>query len=163
MMIERCGRDMFNLASETDKLAFYALSHSRDTLTREDVINVATPVADYDAYAFTNAIGARRREEALAILKDMKRRRLEPIIIVSEISGTINDMLRIAVLRADGLTQKEISSVTKIHEYRIGIMMRTLPDLDTCKRMLTLAKSADAEIKSSLDGFTVIERLICSI
>ena len=163
MVIERCGRDMYNLSGEIDKLSFYVLADGRNEITRDDIVYIAIPSTEYDSFALTNAIGARRREEALAILKDMKRRRLEPIIIVSEISGTINDMLRIAVLRADGLTQKEISAVTKIHEYRIGIMMRTLPDLDTCKRMLTLAKGADAEIKSSLDGFTVIERLICSI
>lgn len=163
LVIDRCGRDMYNLSGEIDKLSFFVLAQGRSEVTREDIISIAIPSDEYDSFALTNAIGARRREEALAILKDMKRRRLDPIIIVSEISGTVNDMLKIAVLRADGLTQKEISSVTKIHEYRVGIMMRTLPDDETCRRMLALAKNADSEIKSSLDGFTVLERLICSI
>ena len=112
MVIERCGRDMYNLSGEIDKLSFSVLADGRNEITRDDIIYIAIPSTEYDSFALTNAIGARRREEALAILKDMKRRRLEPIIIVSEISGTINDMLRIAVLRADGLTQKEISAVT---------------------------------------------------
>lgn len=163
LVIDRCGRDMYNLAGEIDKLSFYVLSQGRTEVTENDVIYIAIPSTEYDSFALTNAIGARRREEALAILKDMRRRRLDPIMIISEISGTINDMLKIAVLRTDGLTQKEISSITKIHEYRVGIMMRTLPDEATCRRMLTLAKNADSEIKSSLDGFTVLERLICSI
>ena len=163
LVIERCGRDMFNLAGEIDKLSFYALAQGRENITEEDVIYIAISSTEYDSFALTNAIGARKKEEALDILKDMKRRKLEPIMIVSEISGTINDMLKIAILKADGLTQKEISTVTRIHEYRVGIMLKTLPDEHTCRRMLTLAKQADLEIKSSLDGFTVLERLICSI
>ena len=163
LLIDRCGRDMFNLAGEIDKLSFYVLSQGRDSVVARDVAYIAIPSAEYDSFALTNAIGARRKEDALGILKDMKRRKLEPIMIISEISGTINDMLKIAVLKADGLTQKEISTVTRIHEYRVGIMLKTLPDEHTCRRMLTLAKQADLEIKSSLDGFTVLERLVCSI
>ncbi len=160
---ERCGRDMFALANETDKLSFYVLSKGRDTITREDVINIATPVEEYDAFAFTNAISARRRDEALDILYDMKRRRIEPIFICSEITRTVSDMLVIAVLRAEGLTQREISAATGTHEYRVGVIMRTLPDEAMCKRMLERCRDADLEVKSYGDGYTVLERLICTI
>ncbi len=162
-IIERCGRDMFNLASETDKLSFYVLSKGRNTVTREDVLNIATPVAEYDAFAFTNAIGARRRDDALDILRDMKGRRLEPILIISEITKTVCEMLTVAVLKADGLTQREISLETNIHEYRVGVILRTLPDESMCKLMLSRCRDADLEIKSSRDGYAVLERLICTI
>ncbi len=162
-IVERCGRDMFNLANETDKLAFYALSKGRSTLTREDVINVAIPVGEYDAFAFTNAIAARRRDDALDILSDMKLRRQEPIMIISEISKTVGDMASIAVLRRDGLTQKEIADILKIHEYRVGVIMRSLPDEQMCRVMLSRCQAADLEIKSSRDGYAVLERLICTI
>ncbi len=163
LIIERCGRDMFNLASETEKLSFYALSHGRSEVTREDVLTVTAPVGEYDAFAFTNAIGARRREEALEILSDMKGRRLEPIYIISEITRTVCEMLTVAILRADGLTQREISEETRIHEYRVGIMMRTLPSEHMCKLMLERCSAADREIKSSREGYAVLERLICTI
>ncbi len=160
---ERCGRDMFALANETDKLSFYVLSKGRNTLTREDVICVATPVEEYDAFAFTNAISARRRDEALEILYDMKRRRIEPIYICGEITRTVSDMLVVSVLRAEGLTQREISENTGIHEYRVGVIMRTLPDESMCKRMLERCHEADLSVKSYGDGYAVLERLICTI
>ncbi len=162
-IIERCGRDMFNLATETDKLSFYVLSRGRNTVEKEDVINVTVPVSEYDAFAFTNAIGARRRDEALDILRDMKGRRLEPVFIVSEISKTVCDMLAISLLRSDGFTQKEIAEETKIHEYRVSVILRTLPDEEMCKKMLSRCRQADLEIKSMRDGYSVLERLICTI
>ena len=154
---------MFNLASETDKLSFYVLAHGQREVTREDVISIATPAGEFDAFALSNAIGARRRDEALEILSDMKRRRLDPIIIISEITKTVCDMLSIAVLRSDGLTQREISDALKMHEYRLGLMLRTLPDEQMCKLMLSRCHDADLEIKSYGDGYAVIERLICTI
>ncbi len=162
-IVDRCGRDMFNLVSETDKLSFYVLSQGRDTVVHEDVLSVSTPVGEYDAFAFTNAISARRRDEALDILGDMKCRRLEPLFIISEITKTVCDMLTVCVLRNDGFTQKEIAEIAKLHEYRVGVIMRTLPDEQMCKRMLLRCRDADFEIKSSRGGYSVLERLICTI
>ena len=163
LLIERCGRDMFNLATETDKLAYYVLSKGRNTVTREDVMEIAIPVSEHDTFAFTNAIGARRRDEALDILRDMKGRRLEPVIIIGEITRTVCDMLTIATLRSDGLTQREIADALTMNEYRVGMIMRTLPDEQMCRRMLSLCHDADLEIKQWGDGYAILERLICTI
>ena len=163
-IIERCGRDMFNLANETDKLSFFVLSDGRREVTQEDVLTVSIPVGEYDAFAFTNAIGARRRDDALEILGDMKLRRQEPIFIIGEISRTVCDMLTIAVLRSEGLTQREISASTGIHEYKVGVILRTLPQEEMCRRMLERCRAADLEIKTfRSDGYAVLEKLICTI
>lgn len=163
LVIERCGRDMFNLASETEKLSYYVLAHGRQEITREDVMSIAIPASEFDAFALSNAIGARRRDEALEILRDMKGRRLDPIIVLSEILKTVYDMVAISALRADGMTQKEISDSLKMHEYRLGIILRTLPDEQMCKIMLSRCHDADLEIKMSRDGYAVLERLVCTI
>ena len=163
MIIDRCGRDMFNLATETDKLAFFVLSEGRRDVTREDVINVAIPVAEFDTFALSNAIGARRRDEALEILADMKLRRLDPLVIFGEINRTVTDMLSIALLRSDGLTQREISETLGMNEFRVGKIMQTLPETEMCRRMLRRCNEADREIKSWGDGFAAIEKLICTI
>ncbi len=163
-IIERCGRDMFNLSNEADKLSFFVLSDGRVEVTRSDVLNISTPIDEHDAFAFTNAIAARRRDEALEILHSMKGRRLEPIIIIGEISRTVCDMLSVAILRSDGFTQREIAAASDIHEYRVGVMLRSLPSEDMCRIMLSRCKNADREIKSfSSDGYSVIEKLICTI
>lgn len=163
LTIERCGKDMFNLASETDKLAFYVISQGRDEVTRDDVIHIAIPAAEYDAFAFTNAIGARKKDEALDILRDLRQRKADPIIIMSEITKTVCDMSAVATLSADGLTSREISEILKIHEYRISIILKNNIKPDMCRHMTERCREADLELKTSADGYTVLEKLICTI
>ena len=163
-IIERCGRDMFNLANETDKISSFVLSNGRHEVTREDVLSVSTPGGEYDTYALTNAISARRSDDALEILRDMKSRRLDPIYILGEISNTVCDMMTISMLRSEGFTQREIVAFTGMHEYRVGIILGTLPTDAMCRRMIERCRAADLEIKSfSADGYAVLEKLICTI
>ena len=163
IVIESCGRNMYTLAQEVDKISFYVLSNGRQEVTRDDVINVSTPHEEFDTYALTNAIGTRRRDEALRILRDMKFRRLEPIIILAEISGTVSNMTAVATLAADGLTQGEIADALSIHEFRVGLMMKNGISLDVCRNMLKKCKEADLELKSGRGGYITLEKLICSI
>ena len=163
LLIERCGREMFILANEAEKVSYFVLYSGRSAVTREDVISVATPAAEYDAFALTNAIGARRRDEALDILRDLKLRRVEPIVILGQIASTVCDMASIATLKNDGLTAAEISSALKMHEFRVSMMLKSCPRLDICQKMLIRCNDADLEMKSSWEGYSVIEKLICTI
>ena len=163
LVIDRCGRDMFNLASETDKLSFYVKHNGREDVLREDVLHVATPAVEYDAFAFTNAIGARKKEEALSILRELKMRKEDPIIIMSEITKTVCDMTSVSSLKADGLTSGEISRILNIHEYRVSLILQNRFKPELCKSMLKRCREADLEIKSSRDGYSALEKLICTI
>lgn len=161
--VERCGRDMFTLASEIDKISFFVLSQGRTEITRNDVISVSVPASEYDAFALSNAITAGKRDEALAVLADMKLRRVDPIIIMSEIVSNICDALSVELLAADGLTSSEISDTLRIHEYRISLMLRSRRGIPRLKGMLELCRRADLDIKTSRDGYGTLEKLICSI
>ena len=162
-VVDRCGRNMYTLSSEVDKISFYALSKGRAEITRDDVINISTAHEEFDTYALTNAIAARKRDDALRILADMKFRRLEPIIILSEISGLVSNMTAVLTLSADGLILGEIADALSIHEYRVGLMMKSGIALDTCRNMLKKCKEADLELKSGRGGYITLEKLICSI
>ena len=154
---------MFNLASETDKLSFYVRYSGRNEVLREDVLLVATPAAEYDAFAFTNAIGARKKDEALDVLRELKMRKMDPIIIMGEITKTVCDMTSVAILKEEGLTSGEISSMLKIHEYRVSLMLKNNLRASICKNMMNKCKEADLEIKQTRDGYAVLEKLICII
>ncbi len=163
LTIERCGRDMFNLSSETDKISFYILSQGRAEVTQSDVIRASVPSAEFDTFAFSNALTAGNRETALAVLGDMKFRRVDPIIIMSEIVSNICDALSIELLASDGLTSREISEILKIHEYKVSLILRSRRGVDRLKVMLERCRAADLEIKSFSDGYSVLEKLICTI
>ncbi len=161
--IERCGRDMFNLSSETDKISFYVLSQGRDTVMTSDVSKVSVPSAEFDTFALSNALAAGNREVALAVLGDMKFRRVDPLVIMGEIISYVCNSLSVELLANDGLTSREISEILNIHEYKVTLTLRSKRGVDRLKTMLERCQAADLEIKSFSDGYSVLEKLICTI
>lgn len=164
--IEYCGRNMFTLANEVDKVACYIRAHGRDTLTEADIRTAAIPAMEYDAFAFTNAIMERRRADALDILADLKLRRVEPLFILSEVSRVVCDLLAIRAMADGGRTAAEIGSELKMHEYRVGLYLKQArkTDLALLRNAVTAAEAADRALKrSAADGYGIIERLICTL
>lgn len=164
--IEYCGRNMFTLAGEVDKVACYVRAHGRDTLTEADVRAAAIPAMEYDAFAFTNAIMERRRADALEILADLKLRRVEPLYILSEVSRVVCDLIAVRTMADGGQTAQEIGSALKMHEYRVGLYLKQSrkTNLSLLQNAVTAAEAADRALKrSAADGYGVIERLICTL
>lgn len=164
-MIDYCGRSMFALSGEVDKLSFYVLSHNRTEATDADMRTVCTPAIEYDAFAFANAVMEGRREAALAILADYKLRRVDPIIILSDVIRVFCDMEVIDALWKEGTPPSEIASVTKIHEFRVGLYLKSLnrTPKERLRRAIDACADADATLKLSPQGYTALERLICAV
>lgn len=160
-----CGRDMYVLANEIEKVAFYVLSHGRNTATEADVKTAAIPAVEYDAFAFTNAIMERRRGDALDILADLKFRRVEPIFILSEVSRVVCDLAMVGALHTSGQTSSEISAALKIHEYRVGLYLRQIRNIqpERLHAAVSACREADSAIKLSGSGYGIIEKLICAL
>ncbi len=164
--IEYCGRQMYTLASEIDKVAFYVRAKGRDMATEADVRTAAVPAMEYDAFAFTNAITERRRADALDILADLKLRRVDPIFILGEVSRVMGNLYAVRAMADGGKTPAEISGALGIHEYRVSLFLKQVRsmDADRLRDMLTATAEADLALKrSSADGYGVIERIICSL
>ena len=164
--VNYCGRDMYILANEIDKVACYVLAHGRDIATCEDIKVAAIPAMEYDAFAFTNAIMEHRQSQAMDILQDLKLRRVEPIYILSEVSRVVCDMITVRTLGNSGLTNAEISAATKIHEYRVGLYLRSAAgvEMSRLKQAVEACCQADSTLKSyASDGYGVIQKLICSL
>ncbi len=164
-MTDYCGRGMFQLANEIDKLSFYALAHGRNTVTETDLRAVCTPVTEYDAFAFANALMENRPERALAILSDYKLRRMDPLVIMGDVIRVFCDLRGVYAMTADGASTSEIASVLKLHEFRVGLYQKSLRQTNEkhLNRALDSCVAADATLKLSPQGYTVLEKLICSI
>ncbi len=163
-----CGRDMYVLASEIEKVAFYVLSHGRKAVTEADIKTAAVPAVEYDAFAFTNAITERRRGDALDILADLKFRRVEPVFVLSEVSRVVCDLAMVGTLGASGQTSAEISAALKMHEYRVGLYLRQASKVppERLAQAVDACREADAAMKGGVGasaGYGVIEKLICSL
>ncbi len=164
--ISYCGRDMFTLAGEIDKVAYYVRAKERDAVTEADIRIAAIPTMEYDAFAFTNAIMERRRADALDILADLKLRRVEPIYLLSEVSRVVCDLLAVRLIADGGATPAGIASALKMHEYRVGLYLgrARATDAERLRAAVTACREADRALKSAAgDGYGVIERLICGL
>ncbi len=164
-MIDYCGHGMFSLANEVDKLCFYVASHGRTEPTEADLHLVCTSATEYDAFAFANAIMAGNQETALAILADYRLRRIEPLLVFGDAVRVICEMSSVQAMSAKGATASEISSVMKLHEFKVGLYQKSLRDVskERMNEMLRLVVQADTDLKLSPKGYAVLERLICSL
>ena len=160
--VDYCGRDMFSLSQETDKISFYVLSQKRNTVTMDDVKLIGVNSSEYDAFAFTNAICASQKDKALAILSEMKKKKTDPLIIMSEVSKTVCESVSVFSLLGDGMTHAEISKALGIHEYKVSVIVKS-GNIDNPKRLLSRCLRADIDIKSYSDGYAVLEKLICTM
>lgn len=161
----RCGESMFTLASEIDKVAFYVLADGREEVTEGDVRLVACESGGYDAFAFANAILNCKCAEALAVLAEMKAKRIDPIIVMSELIRVVCDMSAVDHCLAAGMSPAAISAETGLREYPVKLYsaaVRRLP-AGSLAALLDAAARADAALKSSALDYLPIERLICSM
>lgn len=163
-LIEYSGKSMYTLSFETEKLSYYVLQNGRNVVTREDVKNVAIGAIDVGAFALTNAILDGRSADALAALSVMKFRRVDPIIVLSEISRTLCDLLLVKTMLEQGTPQSEIARALK-NEYRARIYASSASSKsrEKLKRALTLCAEADLSLKLSPQGYMAIENLICGL
>ena len=165
-LIDRCGRSMYALGSETEKISYYLLSHGRTTVEKADIENISPSAIDSDAYAFANALLDGRNADAIRALNVMKFNRIDPIIVLGEVSKVVCDMLSIKLLQLEGRSIAEMTQVLKFrNEYKTKIYAAACASKqrEKLERALLLCSEADLNLKFSMQGYIAIERLICSL
>ena len=165
LLIDICGKSMFTLASETEKISYYVLQNGRSAVSADDVSSIAISAIDSDAYALANAILDGKYSDAIDALAVMKFRRVDPIIILSEVSRVICDLISFKALQNDGASTAEIASIFKMNEYKARLYATAASNKSTERltRALMLCSEADLALKLSPQGYTAIERLICTL
>ena len=166
-MADYCGHSMFVLANEIDKLSFYTRYHGGTVATEETMRLVCTPANEYDAFAFTNAIMDGKQELALAILADYRFRRMEPLLILGEVTRVIYEMISVRAMTAEGTPVAEIASAFKkpLPEFKVKLYQRSLRNTSEkrLRRALDACVAADTALKLSPLGYAPLEKLICSL
>lgn len=171
-LLERAGTSMFTLAEEIDKLSFYALSHNRNKITVSDVEKVTSTTVEEDAFALSNALVEGAADKALAALSAMKFNRIDPIIILSEISRTFSDMYVVKTMMNEAKTLSEIHGALRalskpkgVAEFKVKIYMSNAAKISEERlcRIISLCAEADAAVKSSYNDYSPIENLLCVI
>ena len=165
-LIRTAGRAMVRLNSEIEKLCAYILFHGRDKVQREDIANVTAYTKVIDPFDFANAILDGNTDAAFYILTDMKQKKEKHEIILGSISRVYDELYVIKTLSENGLTQQMISVQTKIHEYKVGIYLRSAAkySVEVFEKAIALCHEADIKVKSTtLDSYMVLDRLVIEL
>lgn len=163
-LLLRCGKDMYTLSGECDKLAAYALSHGT-AVTAEAVAEVCSSYEEEDAFALANAVLAGDRRRALTALKHCRDRREEPVTVAAALGKVLTDMLHVCILQNEGMTKRDIAAELKLHEYKCGLYMQALADMEPARIRAAVERclAADKLLKSTELKYIALERLICTI
>ena len=164
-IFDRCGTSMFILSAEIDKLSFYLRSHGRDTVEAEDIPRITCATIENDAFALANSVLDGKSAKALDALAVMKYNRVEPVIILSEISRVIYELALVKSMVSSGKTAFEISSIMKINEYKAKIYVAgaSTKSEEKLAQAVDLCAEADRALKLSGGGYDILEQLLCSM
>ena len=162
-MVERCGTDMFFLANEVQKLAYFTLAKGEKKVNVGDISLVCCMGNDSGTFDFTNAILEGNAPRALELLTDMRRKKEKPEIVLAGILDLLTSLYLVKRLSEGGKKPAEIASATGLHEYRVKLYSQSVANKNALRlqKALTLCTEADRKIKStSLDNYTLLEILV---
>jgi DNA polymerase-3 subunit delta len=162
-LIFRSGRSMQILSEEVSKLSAYAKANGRDCISVSDVETVASPSAESDAFALSNAVLDRNTDGAFAALLDLKQRRVEPSVVVAMLSRTYSELASVALLLEEGRGAQDIETELKMHRFKAKLYINSAKKAGAKRLSVCLAelRRIDALSKSgSYLGYGPIEMFI---
>jgi DNA polymerase-3 subunit delta len=122
MLIELVGDDLYELASEVDKLATW--SHGEHRVTASDVELLVAPRAESPGFVLTDAWGARDVAAVLRAAENMIERSGDPKSrtiprIAGALTNHVSRIRKIQALEAQGVPSKEAASRLKMHPFYV--------------------------------------------
>ncbi len=163
-LIERAGHSMDTLSNEIEKLVCALKAENRTSLAEHDLEAVTSPTAEEDAFGLSNAILSGDAATAYRKLGDLRRRRIDPLIVLGSVSKLYGEMVAICRLRDEGVPPADISRLLRIHEYPLSLRLRALQGRDESipARALEACRALDAAAKGAggVNTYVGLERLV---
>ena len=162
-MVAQCGRDMFVLANEIEKICAYVKYNGGTQITLEDVKKVCCRNLEINAFDFSNALLNQETDRALEIIADMKLKKEKPLYILSSVLKVITDLYTVKTLVDCGYNDTEISKQLKLHEYKVSLYRKSSQKRSAArlKKLIRFCTETDMKLKmSSLDDYTELDKLV---
>ena len=157
------GGYMNNLYGEIGKTAAYAKGES---ITRDDVDAVVTPVLDTVAYKLTDAISKRDHASAVKILDELIRMRESPHKLLFSISLKMRQILTARVCIDAGAGTAKLREICGInHEFAAKALMETARrlKLPVCRNAVLLCSETAFLLNSSSQPEARLTELIAKL
>lgn len=165
-LVSECGKDMFLLEKEIEKLIAWCLD--RPGITREDVDTVCTHQVNNKIFDMVTAIAMHRQKEALAMYYDLLVLRESPFHILTLLVRQYTRMLAVKDAMLKKIPLASLAGRLEMQDWlvkKIGDQTRNI-SLKEIRRNLEACAKADEDIKSgNLTDSMSLELLIvgCSM
>lgn len=113
-LVNAVGNDLWRLSNEIAKLATYGKGH---TLARRDVEDLVEPVVEPEIFATIDAIAARNKKQALALLAEHEKQGDPPLRILSTLGFQFRALLAVKEMADRSFSYNDVVKKTKLHPY----------------------------------------------
>jgi DNA polymerase-3 subunit delta len=164
LLLERCGEELWTLASETDKLIAY---QQKGEITREAILRVSCAALEADIYALSRHLIAGDLSGALGLVDRLFGLRYPPTAIIANLGYAFTDLCRADAGRRAGKTAPEITEDFGYrHAFRVTGALRDSRRLDAVRLggALDILVNADLSLKSErVDERVLVETAVAKI
>lgn len=163
MMIEICGRDMYVLIGEIEKLCAY---YKGVPLTGNDVEYICCKNETFVSFDLTEALFERNLKKAEHILSGLIANKVKPELIMSAMTKYFHDLFVVATGTEKGVSSFALSKKYKIPEWKVGRYINLTSRVkksffDYC---ITECYNSDYKLKTSMeDKYLIIKMLLSRI
>lgn len=164
---ERVLCNMTLVSEETTKLMNYV--GTGGVITRDIIDKLVGKMLDTSVYELATAINSGKRAEAFRILDDLMAERIEPVVILSALSGTYLDFYRAKLAKITGVLPVQAAEqfgYAKNREWVLNKAMNAVSKLriDYLRSTVFILNEADLEVKSSgLDSRVILEQAVARL
>ncbi len=164
-LVETAGEDINNLKNELEKLCSFV---KKGEITKQTVELVCAKTVEASVYSLSKQIIDCNLSKALKLLDELFYLKVEPIIILSTVSGFYVDMYRTFLGKERGMQLSQIAEEFgyKGREFVIRNAAGDIKRFDFKRFSLSFdaLRLADKSLKSfSSDGRTVLEQLVVKL
>ncbi len=166
LLAELCGKDMNLLSTEVQKLCDYTVSGE---IAREAIDALVPKLVDTSIYGLATEIFAGRTAGAFRILDDLFLQRIEPVIILSALSGHFVDCYRAKLAQLSRKTANEAAAAFNYPRNRTFVISKAFNSVsrlsvDYLRQCIDILYRTNLLLNSSrADRRTLIEQALTEI
>jgi len=163
LLISFVGNDLWQLASEADKLIAYA---NKQTIAVADVKKMVQAKLDENIFGLVDAIGADNKPLALKLLNEQLALGLNEIYILTMIVRQFRILAQLKSLVSQKFSAPQIVSQTKLHPYVVKKLLPVSEKFNLAKLQKIYQKLAELDHKfksTSLPPQTLLDLFILQI
>lgn len=163
-LVHTVGEDLRTVASELQKLALYA--GDGPAITAGDIAAVASPTAERRVWDLLDALGYRRRGEALDLLRALHRQGVYPLAVMGLVTMQLRRLLRARALMDAGKDPAAVTAALGLQPFLASRLVEQARGFTTAELTAALTRVFETDLKiktTEVDPALAVELLLLEL